>query len=289
MTSPRNSLPFAFLLIISTILLTSCAKKEEQLHATLHTSMGDIVVKLHQTATPRTVENFVSLATGSPYPDDASSDSAKPYYDGLTFHRVMPGFMIQGGCPLGNGMGDPGYAFTDETHRGQTVSGKIEDAKTAEFVFVELIQPHLQKYQGNSPIPLIAELFTELKAANSFDPLIGHTTEEFLTALNIRGPLTTRDEVIAPVAYGTFCMANSGKNSNGSQFFIVTKKDGANWLDGLHTVFGEVISGMEIVEAIADAPKVRDARGELSLPENPVVIEHISIAKVKVKIEDPAP
>ncbi|WP_432559135.1 peptidylprolyl isomerase [Granulicoccus sp. GXG6511] len=86
--------------------------------ATLHTNHGDIVVNLLDTHAPKTVANFVGLATGQK--EYADPETGKPttgnFYDGLTFHRVIDGFMIQGGCPLGTGTGGPGYKFGDEFH-----------------------------------------------------------------------------------------------------------------------------------------------------------------------------
>jgi peptidyl-prolyl cis-trans isomerase A (cyclophilin A) len=88
------------------------------LHATLHTNRGDIRVQLFPDHAPKTVANFVELAEGTrewrdPKTGQASTDA---FYDGLTFHRVIAGFMIQGGCPLGTGTGGPGYDFDDEIH-----------------------------------------------------------------------------------------------------------------------------------------------------------------------------
>jgi cyclophilin family peptidyl-prolyl cis-trans isomerase len=125
--------------------------------ATLHTSAGAIVLELHDEDAPKTVENFRKL-------------SAEGFYDQLVFHRVIPDFMIQGGCPEGTGTGGPGYTFEDE----------INDHK---------------------------------------------------------------------VVRGALAMANAGPNTNGSQFFIVTT-DAAPWLDGKHTVFGEVTGGMDVVDRI---------------------------------------
>lgn len=86
------------------------------LKATLKTNRGDIVVTLFPNHAPKTVDNFVGLAEGTKdYKDDAGR-SGVPYYDGLGFHRVIDGFMIQGGCPLGTGTGGPGYTFDDEIH-----------------------------------------------------------------------------------------------------------------------------------------------------------------------------
>lgn len=86
--------------------------------ATLHTNRGDIVIDLFENQAPKTVANFVGLATGTKEYVDSTSGQATTgnFYDGLTFHRVIDGFMIQAGCPLGNGRGGPGYSFADEFH-----------------------------------------------------------------------------------------------------------------------------------------------------------------------------
>ena len=84
--------------------------------ATLHTNLGDIVIDLFEFQAPKTVANFVGLATGTKEYTDFSTREKKTgnFYDGLIFHRVIKGFMIQGGCPVGQGFGDPGYKFEDE-------------------------------------------------------------------------------------------------------------------------------------------------------------------------------
>ncbi|HWI01978.1 MAG TPA: peptidylprolyl isomerase [Propionibacteriaceae bacterium] len=86
--------------------------------ATLHTNHGDIVLNLFENQAPQTVANFVGLAGGTREYADPSTGSRTTgnFYDGLTFHRVIDGFMIQGGCPLGTGTGGPGYTFADEFH-----------------------------------------------------------------------------------------------------------------------------------------------------------------------------
>ena len=86
--------------------------------ATLHTNHGDIVIDLFADHAPKTVTNFVGLATGTKEYKDPQTGATTTgnFYDGLTFHRVIPGFMIQGGCPLGTGTGGPGYTFADEIH-----------------------------------------------------------------------------------------------------------------------------------------------------------------------------
>ena len=92
------------------------ADKKGPLYATLKTSMGDVVIQLFEDKAPKTVANFVGLATGTKeWTDPKTGDKVKrPLYNGTIFHRVIPGFMIQGGDPLGNGTGGPGYKFEDE-------------------------------------------------------------------------------------------------------------------------------------------------------------------------------
>ena len=89
--------------------------------ATLHTNHGDIAVTLFPNEAPRTVENFVGLATGEKeYKDDAGRTNPTPFFDGLVFHRIIEGFMVQGGDPLGKGFGGPGFKFDDEPHPDKT-------------------------------------------------------------------------------------------------------------------------------------------------------------------------
>jgi peptidyl-prolyl cis-trans isomerase B (cyclophilin B) len=147
--------------------------------ATLQTNHGAIEVELHDADAPKTVENFRKLAGDG-------------FYDGVTFHRVIPDFMIQGGDPTGTGSGGPGYTFEDE------------------------FNDH-------------------------------------------------------PVARGALAMANAGPNTNGSQFFIVTA-DECSWLNGKHTVFGQVTSGMDVVDAIS---QVETEAGDK--PREPVVIERVDL------------
>ncbi|TCC18864.1 MULTISPECIES: peptidylprolyl isomerase [Kribbella] len=90
----------------------------EELYATLQTNKGDVVIRLFPNHAPKTVENFVGLAEGTKEWTDTETGQPvkRPFYDGLGFHRVIDGFMIQGGCPLGTGTGTPGYQFDDEIH-----------------------------------------------------------------------------------------------------------------------------------------------------------------------------
>jgi len=148
----------------------------------IETTMGDIDADLYADKAPKTVANFVSLAD-------------KGFYDGLTFHRVIPGFMIQTGDPTGTGAGGPGYKFEDE-----------------------------------------------------FSPALKHDKP------------------------GILSMANSGPNTNGSQFFITEKP--TSWLDGKHSVFGQVTSGMETVKKIASVPRDRMDR-----PLAPVIMKKVTVLK----------
>ena len=107
-------------ILITALTLTGCSKTESENMNTaiLNTSMGEIVIELFPDQAPKTVKNFVELATGAKeWVDPNIGEKVKTkLYDGTIFHRVIPGFMIQGGDPLGSGMGGPGYNFTDEFH-----------------------------------------------------------------------------------------------------------------------------------------------------------------------------
>jgi peptidyl-prolyl cis-trans isomerase B (cyclophilin B) len=149
--------------------------------ATMHTSAGPIQLELFDEDAPKTVENFRKLSTDG-------------FYDGLIFHRVIPDFMIQGGCPEGSGTGGPGYTFEDEFNQ--------------------------------------------------------HKIER-----------------------GALAMANSGPNTNGSQFFIVTT-EAAPWLDGKHTVFGRVTEGMDAVDAIE-----RTQTGANDRPVEDQTIERVELVE----------
>ena len=143
--------------------------KADGIFATMETNKGTIVLELEYQKTPITVANFISLAEGTNSAIDPKY-KGKKFFDGLKFHRVIADFMVQGGDPLGNGSGDPGYKFKDE--------------------------------------------ITELKHDKG----------------------------------GILSMANSGPATNGSQFFITHKA--TPWLDGKHTVYGHVVEGMDVVNAI---------------------------------------
>jgi len=113
----RNTFLAAFIFAFA-IGHAQAQEKKGPLYATIKTTMGDIVVHLFDDKAPKTVANFVDLATGKKEWVDPKTGQkvTRPLYNGVTFHRVIPGFMIQGGDPLGNGMGGPGYRFEDEFH-----------------------------------------------------------------------------------------------------------------------------------------------------------------------------
>ena len=128
------------------------------MHATLHTNHGDIRIELFADHAPKTVANFVGLAEGTKEWQDPSSGTKRtdPFYDGLTFHRIIPNFMIQGGDPVGNGTGGPGYTFDDEIHPELTFgkpyllamanAGKRMGKGTngSQFFITTVPTPHLQ-------------------------------------------------------------------------------------------------------------------------------------------------
>ena len=149
--------------------------------AVLHTSHGDVTLELFDADAPKTVENFKKLAS-------------EGFYEGLTFHRIIKDFMVQGGCPEDTGTGGPGYQFEDEFNDHKVVRGAL-------------------------------------------------------------------------------AMANSGPNTNGSQFFIVTA-EACPWLDGAHTVFGRITGGMDVVDAIERTPTDPGDR-----PLDEVRIESISVSE----------
>jgi peptidyl-prolyl cis-trans isomerase A (cyclophilin A) len=165
--------------------------------ATLHTNAGDVRVRLLPNHAPKTVRNFVELAEGDREWTDPRTrqPSTERLYDGTVFHRVISGFMIQGGDPLGTGTGGPGYQFGDEFH-----------------------------------------------------PELGFTRPYLLA------------------------MANAGPGTNGSQFFITVAPTA--WLTGKHTIFGEVIDGTDVVDAIAGT--ATDPRDR---PLQDVVLQSVTIER----------
>jgi cyclophilin family peptidyl-prolyl cis-trans isomerase len=242
----------------------------KKVNVTLKTNQGTIELELWPDMAPKTVANFVKLAN-------------EKFYENTYFHRVIPDFMIQGGDPntkdttrVNDGAGGPGYQFEDECYIGDGVpySGPISDEQLAFKVWQEMIMPYMQKTQ--TPDPDVKAVVDSVMAKNSGQPIMDQTFEFFADKTG-QPPLidnSTRT-VKHPVAYGTLCMANSGPNTNGSQFFIVTKKEGCDWLNGKHTVFGKVTKGMDTVLKIEALP--RDDK------DNPLITDQAIVQKITIK------
>jgi peptidyl-prolyl cis-trans isomerase A (cyclophilin A) len=168
------------------------------LYARFTTSEGNFLARLFEAEAPATVANFVGLAEGTrEWTDPRMGRKVKtPYYDGTIFHRVIDGFMIQGGDPLGQGTGGPGYTFADE------FSSKLRHARA-----------------------------------------------------------------------GVLSMANSGRNTNGGQFFITL--DATPWLDDRHSVFGEIVEGLDVVKKIGGTKTSKPG----DRPVTPITIRSITIER----------
>jgi len=265
---------FRKVLILTLTLVLGGILIAENVKATMKTNYGDIELELYQDLTPITVENFIGLATGEKEWKDPSTGESKkePYFNGLIFHRVISDFMIQGGCPLGTGTGGPGYRFEDEFPGDEIeISGEITTEENAYLVYEKVITAHLRSTQ--TPNEDILAVQDQCVKAQSLNPIMAHTVEYFLEKAGMEGPLVTSDLSLG-VDYGTLCMANSGPGTNGSQFFIVTKKDGCNWLNGKHTVFGKVLNGMDVVHKIESLEK--DGRDK-PLEEVKAIIEEVVV------------
>ena len=234
----------------------------------MKTNQGDMEIELFDNDAPKTVQNFLGLATGTKeWTDPKTGEKVKkPFYNGLTFHRVIKDFMIQGGCPLGMGSGGPGYRFEDEFPT-ETITGDIDNEAAAVQVYMQIIRPYLaQNKEPDQEVLAIAEATQEKQSGEA---IMQHPVEWYHEHTGITEPVQTMKY---SVDYGTLCMANSGPNTNGSQFFIVTKKEGCSWLNGKHTVFGKVLEGMDVAHKIENVEK-----GDGDKPVNPVIINEIVV------------
>ncbi|MFA6232618.1 MAG: peptidylprolyl isomerase [Bacteroidota bacterium] len=233
-------------------LAQSDSKKEAKRPAVLmKTELGDVVIELWPDVAPKTVENFIGLAIGTKeFTDPSGGEKVKqPFFDGLTFHRVIDDFMIQGGDPKGDGSGGPGYEFEDECYeQGPELKGDLNDEGQALLVFRNVLMPYFQR--STEPDAELKKIVDDCQEQQSGRPMMIHPVEWYKQKTGIEKVIFTQGKLLAKVAYGTICMANAGPNTNGSQFFIVTKKSGCDWLDGKHTVFGQVSRGMDIVHKI---------------------------------------
>lgn len=219
----------------------------------IQTSKGDIEIELFEQQAPKTVKNFLDLAEGKREFMDSNLGEmvTRPFYDGLIFHRVIADFMIQGGCPNGNGMGDPGYRFEDEINAKSLGLDKLkviqEDGSPHPYLGIQ----SQQQFQTQIINPLLKQL--DVTTQEQMNARMAEL-EAALAALTVseayagQGYVYNDDLVSTPPNRGVIAMANSGPNTNGSQFFI--NLIDTPWLTGKHTVFGQVTKGMEIVDAI---------------------------------------
>ena len=239
------------------------------------TSMGTMILELFPKEAPATVTNFIELALGQkPFLDPKTGIMAtRPFYDGLIFHRVINGFMIQGGSPTGKGNGTPGYFFQDEINARSLGLDRMTaiDEEGAPHPFLR-IASQLQ-FQSIILKPLFAEMniSSQEDIENNYEAIESKINN--LTVLNVyenQGyqylqTLTSR----MPVR-GVIAMANSGPNTNGSQFFI--NLINTEWLAGKHTVFGRVRQGMDVLDAI----------GSTLVDEQDKPIEEVRLIQVRV-------
>ena len=246
-------------LLILTADRASAQSRTDLPKALIKTSMGDIVVELWPAAAPKTVANFLALAegkgefTGIVGPQKPAKPG-KPYYDGLIFHRVIKGFMIQGGCPNGDGTGGPGFRFVDEIN-GKGLGLDEKKALTGG-------QPHpwlgvrtQADWQRNVLLPAIKSLGIDPRDVEEQKKRQDEIkkkleTLDLLELYELQGyRYNDKLEPKAPKK-GVLAMANSGANTNGSQFFI--NLIDTPWLTGKHTVFGHVVQGMDVLEKIGE-------------------------------------
>jgi peptidyl-prolyl cis-trans isomerase A (cyclophilin A) len=245
----------------------------------IKTSMGDIFVALFPKEAPKTVQNFVDLAEGKKeFTDIGSGKKVKrPFYDGLVFHRVIKDFMIQGGCQSGDGTSHPGYKFEDEINAISLGLDKIKVSQPD-----GTIHPFLQvRTRDDYSRIILGPLYRKMgiKTKDDFEAKKAELMK-ILSAMTLKEAYENQGyqyQEKVPTRHpkrGVIAMANSGPNSNGSQFFINLVD--TPWLAGKHTVFGEVVKGMEIVDKIGNTPV--DAR---SKPISEVKIISIRIDKGK--------
>ncbi|MCD4818545.1 MAG: peptidylprolyl isomerase [Candidatus Cloacimonetes bacterium] len=266
------------LFFIIAFLFTYCAFSLRQ--AVIITNYGSISINLYDKTVPIAVENFIGLATGEKEWIDSKTGETKnePFYDNLIFHRVIKDFMIQTGCPLGTGTGNPGYSFQDEIPGEQKlVEGKIDSKEESIAIYYDVIIPYLSN--NKNPNTEILQIAMECGQTKSTEPLMYLNVDDILSKMDYYEDVYYQ-KYRFEVDYATVCMANNGPNTNGSQFFIVTKKDGATWLNGKHTVFGRVTSGMEVVHKIENLPTGKDDK---PLEKNKAVIKKIIIVPDKKK------
>lgn len=240
--------------------------------AVMQTSMGPITIELYRHAAPKTVENFVGLATGQKEFIDKDGQKAKrPYYDGLIFHRVIPNFMIQGGDIKGDGSGGPGYQFADEINAKALGLDKIKVSQSPmamQEVQMVARDAVFKKLNIKSQQDLNAKM-KQVEAAFATEQAKwkNKSLEELYTA---RGITYTPNLPSESNTKGSLSMANAGPNTNGSQFFLSVVDN--TYLDGKHTVFGRVLSGLDVAEKITQVEREAQDR-----PKTPIIIEKVTV------------
>jgi len=219
----------------------------------IQTTLGDIDVELFQNEASKTVANFIGLAEGTKEFDDSKTGKKvkRPYYNGLIFHRVIQNFMIQGGCPLGNGQGGPGYTFADEIDATALGLDKIKAFDPQKGPHRFLMIRSQEEFQRNILMPLFRAMNInsqeELdKRKKEFEARLDKLTLK--EAYENMGYVYSENGSEHPPVRGSLAMANAGPNTNGSQFFINLVD--TDWLTGKHTVFGKVVKGMDVVDKI---------------------------------------
>jgi peptidyl-prolyl cis-trans isomerase A (cyclophilin A) len=228
-------------------------KQKENPVYVIQTTLGDIEVELFQSEAPKTVANFIGLAEGTKEFEDVKTGKKvkRPYYNGLIFHRVIKNFMIQGGCPLGNGRGGPGYTFADEIDATALGLDKIKAFGPKKGAHRFLMIRSQEDYQRNILIPLYRAM--NINSKEEFDQR-KKEVETRLDSLTLKEAYENMGYVYSengsehPPVRGSLAMANAGPNTNGSQFFINLVD--TDWLTGKHTVFGKVVKGMDVVDKI---------------------------------------
>lgn len=220
---------------------------------TIKTSMGKIVVRLFAQDAPRTVENFIALAEGNKEFTDPATGQAvqRRYYDNLIFHRVMKDFMIQGGCPLGTGYGSPGYTFDDEINADSLGLDKIKVFDPEKGPHPWLLCGTQEEFVRKVMVPLYEKMGiqSQKELNDRIDEMRKLLFKLTLKDAYINSGYRYRTDITShPPTRGVIAMANTGPNTNGSQFFINLVD--TPWLTGKHTVFGVVTSGMDVVDHI---------------------------------------
>lgn len=241
------------LIVLAATVWSGELKEKENFVYIIQTNLGDIEVELFQNDAPETVANFIGLAEGTKEFKDARTGEKvkKPFYDGLIFHRAIKDFMIQGGCPMGDGRGGPGYSFADEINAAALGLDKLNavDSKKGPHPFLMIRSQ--EEYQNIILAPLFQKMgITSQKELDQRrhevkDKLNSFTVKEIYE--NMGYSYSDKGSPHSPVR-GSLAMANSGPDTNGSQFFINLVD--TDWLTGKHTVFGRVIKGMDVVDKI---------------------------------------